>query len=737
MANRAKQQERRGRSSAETVESASALSHSRIFLEAVEQSPAAVVITDPEGRVEYVNPRFREITGYSLEDMIGQSTNVLKSGGMPEAFYEELWKTLRDGREWRGECENRKKNGEVYWESARITPIRDGDGRITHFLKTAEDITSRKKLEAELQESARTVKEREEALRTSYEQLAHATKALKESEQHLRRMAHLDALTGLFNRRGFEQELRRIWALAERRQGQVGVLVIDVDHFKTLNDLHGHAVGDRILRELATLLQTNLRLSDIVCRYGGDEMIVALPLTSVEETRAVADRILQMVRQHYFCRDTLRLRATVSVGATCAKPGPGITPETVLIQADHALYRAKQAGRDRLHYWDAQPSGEPGAEHGAASAEGTRGLLAGRVMIVDDEAAIGTLLTRILQHEGYQTFFFETAREARECMERENGLVDVALLDLNLREENGLDLLRALHHKDDTLIGIVITGVATIDNAVNSLRSGAYDFITKPFDRPTLLATIDRAIRYRHLLLENRKYQLHLEDMVREKSAVLARTLDQLRTSYRFTLEALAAMLDAREKTTGMHSKRVAQMAKILARAMNVPEEQVEIIGQGALLHDIGKIAIPDTILLKEGRLTEDEWKIVKTHPEVGYSILRASPELDKVAEIVLAHQERFDGSGYPRGLKGQEICLGARIFAVVDAYDAIRAHRPYSPSRPPAEALQEIARQRGKQFDPEVVDVLVHCQSVIESGNWWPSEPAPPPAEGGEPAKT
>ena len=196
--------------------------------------------------------------------------------------------------------------------------------------------------------------------------------------------------------------------------------------------------------------------------------------------------------------------------------------------------------------------------------------------------------------------------------------------------------------------------------------------------------------------------------------------IDQITDSYQFTLEAMADMLDARERMTGAHSKRVARISTLLARKLGCSLEEIEIIGTGALLHDIGKIGIPDAILLKAGPLTPEERAVMKMHPHIGYNIIKAGPGLEPASEIVLEHQERYDGQGYPRGLRGEEISLGARIFAVADAYDAIRSPRVYSPARSAAAAREEILRNRGTQFDPAVVGMLLDVQEEVEEIGGW-----------------
>jgi putative nucleotidyltransferase with HDIG domain len=293
-------------------------------------------------------------------------------------------------------------------------------------------------------------------------------------------------------------------------------------------------------------------------------------------------------------------------------------------------------------------------------------------------------------------------------------------VDLKLGADNGLEVVDYLHSKDSYLAQIVITGHASLDNAVDSLRHGVYDFVQKPFSPGHLLALVARALTFKQLRQDNARSQLHLEDMVREKSAALSGALVEVKQSYEFTLEALAAMLDAREHATAQHSQRARKITLLLARESGLPPGELEDIGRGALLHDIGKTGIPDEILLNEKRLTPEQRQIIQRHPEIGYNIISATPFLAKAADIVLCHHERFDGTGYPRGLRGTAIPLGARIFSVVDSYDAMRSNRPYHHGCPPAAALAEIQQHAGTQFDPDVVAALIRCLPQIEAAGEW-----------------
>ena len=260
-----------------------------------------------------------------------------------------------------------------------------------------------------------------------------------------------------------------------------------------------------------------------------------------------------------------------------------------------------------------------------------------------------------------------------------------------------------------------MTGHATVYNAIQCLREGAYDFIHKPIERSQLLALLRRAMEYRDLKIENDRYQAHLEAMVRERSAKLAASLQDIQASYEFTLEALVRMLDAREEHTGRHSKRVRELAVALAQEMGLTNEQQETVASGAFLHDIGKIAIPDHILLKPGPLTDEEWVIMKTHSQTGYDILRSSQFLQHTAQVVYQHHEHFDGSGYPQGLSGKDISEGARIFAVIDAYYAMRSQRVYRDAIPHTAAVEEVMAHAGTQFDPDVVDAFRERQTEFD----------------------
>ena len=329
----------------------------------------------------------------------------------------------------------------------------------------------------------------------------------------------------------------------------------------------------------------------------------------------------------------------------------------------------------------------------------------GKILIVDDEAQMRSILKRTL---AVGTRECATASNAAEAMDIiRNDRFALVMSDVCMPGMSGIELLGRIKVHDPDISVIMITGVRDLATAVDSLKMGACDYITKPFDLLTVQRAVEGALERHRLTLENRYYQEGLEQMVQKRTLELNGALREVEESYRFTLEALAAALDAREHETQAHSQRVREYALLLGRRLGLGGEDLVHIGRGALLHDIGKIGVPDSILLKPSKLTSDEWVQMKRHPLVGFEILRGVQFLSQAAEIVLTHQERWDGKGYPNGLCRTEIPLGARIFGVVDTMDAMTSDRPYRKALTFEDALEEIRRCSGTQFDPSVAEAF------------------------------
>ncbi len=539
----------------------------------------------------------------------------------------------------------------------------------------------------------------------------------------IRELAVRDELTGLYNRHHLQDELPGVWQMAARYGFSTSIMILDIDHFKLVNDNYGHITGDRVLKELGQIARSVCRSSDLIARYGGDEIIVILPDADPASLGKLANRMIEAVRAHTFCEDAHALHCTVSIGAAGSRTRDGamISSDILMARADEALYVAKRNGRDRSCIWTENAPVATGKGEQTESAVGTSHTVsAPRVLVVDDDSSVLKIIEMLLEMDGFSAQLFETGTAAYEAVSANPGYFDVAMIDLNLNDMSGLDLIKQISAIDNLLVKIVITGDATLDNAVNSLRHGAYDFIQKPIQLNQLRITLSRALEYHRLRVENQEYQQNLEEMVRRKSIELTNALQRTRDSFDFTLRAMASMLDAREHATGAHSQRVQDITCMIARDFGMMEKQLADIRQGALLHDIGKIATPDAILLKAGPLNEDEWKIMRQHVVTGYELISKSPDLKDTAELMLCHHESFDGSGYPNGLKGEQIPLGARIFTLVDAYDAMRSDRPYRKGMPREAAIEEIRRHCGTQFDPTVVEIFMRRADEIEkTGNW------------------
>lgn len=334
-----------------------------------------------------------------------------------------------------------------------------------------------------------------------------------------------------------------------------------------------------------------------------------------------------------------------------------------------------------------------------------------KILIVDDEPANVLLLEQTLLREGYHNL---------KCTTNANEVIslyamtqpDLLLLDLHMPYMTGfsiLERLRSLRHEENYNPILALTADATLPTKQRALQMGATDFLTKPFDRIEVLLRIRNLLqtRFLHLQLHNQNHVL--EQKVSERTQALNEAKIEI-------MKRLALAAEYRDYETGQHTQRVGNMSAMLAEEMGLPQEQIELIRQAAPLHDVGKIGISDTILLKPGKLTFTEFEQIKAHTIIGGRILTGSafPLLQTAEQIALYHHERWDGTGYPHGLKGEKIPLVGRIVALADVFDALTNERPYKRAWSLEEAATEIIRQRGRQFDPAVVDAFVN---LVERG--------------------
>ena len=328
------------------------------------------------------------------------------------------------------------------------------------------------------------------------------------------------------------------------------------------------------------------------------------------------------------------------------------------------------------------------------------------ILVVDDEEMIRELLSSALQQENYQCHLASNVDEAFSVLGSQR--IDLVISDIMMPGRSGVDLLRDLKKVDPEIAVLMITGLSDMNTALECIHLGADDYLTKPFGISRIMLTVKNLIEKRCLAIEKKNYQVSLEFKVLEQTEQLRRTMNELNDAYHNTLTSLVKALDAREKEVGSHSERVMNFSALLAGKLDIRGFDLEQLIKGALLHDIGKIGITDNILLKPGKLNDEEWIEMRKHPQIGYAILSEVAFLKGPAEVILTHHERFDGTGYPKGLKGAQIPIGARIFALVDTLDAMTSDRPYRKALPFEAVIDEVKKFRGTQFDPALADLFL-----------------------------
>jgi response regulator RpfG family c-di-GMP phosphodiesterase len=335
-----------------------------------------------------------------------------------------------------------------------------------------------------------------------------------------------------------------------------------------------------------------------------------------------------------------------------------------------------------------------------------------RILVVDDEEAVRTLLSARLVLEGHQCF---TAEDSEEALEKiGGGNLDLILCDLWMPGMSGLELLKKVHAQFPQLAFVICTNEDDVRTGIEAMKLGAADYLVKPLQLDGMVVSLTKALEKRRLQLELAQHRNRLEEVVQERTRQLQVAIQRIEHTYDETLAALGGALELRDIETQGHSRRVTHYCLEMARALHWSNEELRVLARGSFLHDIGKIGIPDAILLKPDRLTIEETAVMQTHARIGYDLLCRIAFLTPASQIVLTHQERWDGTGYPQGLRGEEIPFGARIFAIADTLDAITSDRPYRAGAPFSAAISEISRESGRQFDPEVVRIFLQVSEVV-----------------------
>ena len=479
---------------------------------------------------------------------------------------------------------------------------------------------------------------------------------------------YTDSLTGLLNHGFFEMSLDRELKRCERYGAPLTLALIDVDSFSYFNKRNTSVVGDRLLRELAGLVADNIRQIDLAARYSGDVIAVVFTKSDTQTALVPLERIRQAVEDKYG-RDP-----TVSVGLA-SYPNDAKTKESLLETADRALMKAKTSGKNKVRYYEKETVSE--------SSE------IAKILVVDDDPRNVKLLEGILVPENYKILKAYSGEEALTIVNKID--LDLVLLDVMMPEMNGYEVCRRLKGNEATRLipVIMVTALNDIEDKIKGIESGADDFLTKPPNRMELLA--------------------------RTKSLVRIKRLNKNLARFEKVLFSLANTVEAKDVYTQGHVERVSSLAISLGQMMSLTPIELEALRYGGALHDIGKIGVPRHIINKPGSLDQEEWEVIKSHPDIGYQIcLPLKKNLGLALDVIRCHHEKLDGSGYPEGIKGDEIALVARIMAVVDIFDALTTDRPYREAMPHENAFDILQNEADQgKLDEEVVRAFI---SMISS---------------------
>lgn len=342
--------------------------------------------------------------------------------------------------------------------------------------------------------------------------------------------------------------------------------------------------------------------------------------------------------------------------------------------------------------------------------------MSANILIVDDEPAVRETLGEWLQAAGYTC---ELAAAAEEALHRATGAdVDVALLDLAMPGQDGVWLARRLREREKDVALIMCTGWQSFDAAVEGMRIGVNDYLLKPFSRIELIEAVQRALRWRQDRRRANDVRDDVAEAIAAQTAIMAEAFRNVASTSPAALERALAALAARNPDAVDHGRRVAVSAVALGRTLRLAPADIADLEAAALLHDVGKLAMPDALMLKPDALSESEIRVIRTHPRVGFDVLAGVPELSAAAQIVLSSHEAWDGSGYPRGLEGEAIPVGARIIAVADTYDALTWSRVQRSPITSARAAAELVRCAGTHFDPHVVQAWLRLLDSAAVGS-------------------
>lgn len=513
-------------------------------------------------------------------------------------------------------------------------------------------------------------------------------------EQQLKDELYRDPLTGIYNRRYYEEVVRK-------STGPAGVALMDVDDFKICNDTYGHYAGDMALKTVANAIQSCIRKSDLLIRYGGDEFLLVLPgipgdclQTKLEQICTAAQMASVPGYSHF--------RISLSIGGTIQSLADPM--DNIVRRADRLMYQAKCRK-------NAVMVEVPG--HDMAALEK---LLQNKsqILLVDDSAMNRMMLTEILR-DSYHVLEAENGRECMEKLQAEAGNIALVLLDINMPVMDGFEVLKAMN-TNHTIEDIPVIMISSEDSDATIRRSyelGASDYVNRPFDARIVYRRVTNTIK---LYAKQRR----LVQMVSEQIRARENNTDML-------VGVLSHIVEFRNGESGAHVRHIRIITELLLRRLlessrsSITAEQQDMIPLASALHDIGKIGIDEKILNKPGRLTPEEFEVMKTHSMLGAQMLHdldnfaEQPLLQTAYEIARWHHERWDGRGYPDGLKGDEIPISAQLVSLADVYDALTSERCYKKAFSHEKAVQMILNGECGAFNPLLLQCLTDIQADLK----------------------
>lgn len=472
----------------------------------------------------------------------------------------------------------------------------------------------------------------------------------------------IDNLTGLVNHGFFLLSLERETNRCNRHNRTLTLGLVGIDGFSAFNKKNGLIEGDRLLKNVAAEIEKCLRQEDLAARYVGDTFSIIFSEADTVDATLAAERVRAAVEK-------LPQHPTVSIGL--AGHGPEASSSEILyLQATEALLKSKAKGKNRITLY-AQPEESIPPD-------------TPRVLIVDDVEKNLKLLEAMLIPLKYEVFKASNGQEAVDLVGKMD--VDLILLDIMMPVMDGFEACRRIKSNPRTqMIPIIlVTALDDMESKLKGIDVGADDFLTKPANRPELIA--------------------------RTKSLIKLKRLNNSLTSIENVLFALARAVEAKDAYTQGHTERVASLSLSLGKKMGLSQQEMTALSYGGIMHDIGKIGIPNDILNKPGKLDSQEWQVMQKHPDMGHKIgLPLEKNLGPALQVIRSHHEKLDGSGYPDGLKGNEISLPARIVGVVDIYDALTTDRPYRKAMPQEKAILILREEAADgKLDSAVVEQLI-----------------------------